>query len=113
AAGFLERDGGRRLDALGEEANLAELCRARHREAPAVRGRQQLLGGGALAVLEARAERILAVGQHAAVGRKRAFACLEVAIPHGGCAAVHGVLASSWAHERDPPAPCCNVISSS
>src|SRR3712207_4404977 len=52
----------------------------------------QLLRVGAGALLEARGERVLCIGQHAAVRRNRAFAVLQTSLPAGRSFAFHAQL---------------------
>src|SRR6266498_3582959 len=85
----VERDRGRRAQALRHEVHLAELGRERHREAAGVRRGDELLGVGPLAVFEPCRERIGAVLKHATLRRDGAFSGLQVPLPLCRCLTFH------------------------
>src|SRR5690606_37159635 len=90
-----EGDDGLGLEPVRRGAVLGEETRKLHGEAARMGRCGQLFGnGGGLAafVLEAGLERIGAGREDTALGVDRASAFLEVALPYGGCVAVHGRL---------------------
>src|SRR5262249_46508791 len=80
---LIERDFGRGRHVLGGELGLAENERQRHGEASGVCRPDEFLGIGAGFALEAAAETIGIVLERAALGRDRAFAVLDAALPDG------------------------------
>ena len=71
------------VQAVRRMARAAELKCRRHAEAAGMRGGDQFLGVGALAVAEARVERIRRVLQRRALRGEAAFAVLAAALPLG------------------------------
>ena len=93
---LVEVDGRVGLDALHVVAGLAQLAGEGHREAAGVRRRDQLLGVRAVALLEARLERVRAlVG--AAAHPHRPVALGQRAVPYGACGPLR---------HREPPDRC-------
>ncbi len=82
------------MDGEGDVAGLGEFVGEGHGEAAGVGGGDELFGVGAGAFFEARLEAVGGVVQGVALGGDGALAGFEVAVPEGGCFAVHVILLS-------------------
>ena len=81
---LFQRDVGLGLHVLGGELGLAQDQRQRHGETGGVRRADQLFRVGAGLALEAAGEAVGIIIQRAALGRDRALAVLDAALPFGG-----------------------------
>ncbi len=81
--GFIHGHYRRRLDALRRHPGIAQLPRQRHRKTTRMRRRDQFFRIGADTVFKTRAEGILRIGEHAAVGGNGALAIFQTTLP--GC----------------------------
>src|SRR5579859_3146656 len=88
-ADFVERDGRSGLQFLRGHAGAAELRGKGHRETSRMRRGEELFRISAHAVFKARAEGILGLFQDPAVGRDRALAVFQAALPDCRCFALH------------------------
>ena len=80
---FLQRDVGLGFHLLGGELGFAQDQRQRHGETGGMRGADQFFRIGAGLALEAAGEAIGIIAQRAALGRDRALAVLDAALPFG------------------------------
>ena len=80
---FLQRDVGLGFHVLGGELGFAQDQRQRHGEAGGMRGADQFFRIGAGLALEAAGEAVGIVAERAALGRDRALAVLDAALPFG------------------------------
>src|SRR5713101_6560520 len=82
----------RGFELLRRESGIAELRGERHGKTPGVSRGEQLFGIRADAVFKTRAEGILRLLEHPALGGERSLAVLQAAVTDGRCFALHAIL---------------------
>ena len=96
----LERDVGR--DALRRQIRSTQLRRQRHRKAPRVRRRNQLLGIRPRSIFKTRRKRILRIVQHPTRSRNRSLPILQPTLPDRASLALHDVLLTMMSLDCPP-----------
>jgi hypothetical protein len=87
--GLLHRHHSRRLNRLRRMLNARQLPAKRHRKAPRMGRRDQLLRIGSHAILKPRAEAILRLVERPTLRADRSMTILQPAMPNCRCAAIH------------------------
>src|SRR4029077_3665409 len=112
----LQRDGGLGAEVGGSEAAALQLERQRHGETAGMRGGDELLGIGALLVLEARFERVGGLVENAGVGRELAVSGAAGAAPNCFRLADHGdvsLVSAAFTSRVKAPHSCMPVSKTS
>jgi len=90
AALFLfQTDGANRVETGGGQPRLRQLSGQRHGKTAGMRGREQLLGIGALPVFKSAVERVGRIVQYVGRCGERTLAAFQIALPMCLCGSLH------------------------